>query len=87
MEIMVRVGDQPAFAYICSNKKTWSMTQPEREQLERDLALYLWLLDYYARKRNRAKSMTDKEYTEYIDAILDEINCIREILEKHKDKP
>jgi len=63
------------------------MTQQEREQLERDLALFLWFLDYYAKNRNRAKSMSDKEYTEYIDAILDEINRIREILEKHKDKP
>lgn len=63
------------------------MTQQEREQLERDLALYFWLLDYYARNRNQAKSMTDKEYAKYIDAILDEINHIREILEKHKDNP
>lgn len=63
------------------------MTQQEREQLEQDLVLYLWLLDYYAQNRNRVKSMTDKEYAEYIDAILDEINRIRMVLTIHKDKP
>ena len=57
------------------------MTQTEREQLERDYALYLWLLDYYAQNRDAVKSMTDKEYRAHIDDILDEINRIRKILE------
>jgi ribosome assembly protein YihI (activator of Der GTPase) len=57
------------------------MTQNEREQLERDYTLYLYLLDYYAKNRNVITSMTDKEYQEYIDAILDEINHLRKLLE------
>ncbi|GAB4489071.1 MAG: hypothetical protein OHK0019_06190 [Saprospiraceae bacterium] len=59
------------------------MTQGEREQLERDYALYLWLLDYYAQNREAVKSMTDKEYREHIDAILDEINRLKKLLEEN----
>lgn len=62
------------------------MTQQELEQLERDYELYLWLLDYYAQNRASAKSMTDKEYEEHIDAILDEINRIKKILEDNGKK-
>lgn len=62
--------------------KIRKMTQDERKQLERDYALYLYLLDYYAKNREAVKSMTDKEYREHIDDILDEINRIRKILEE-----
>ena len=58
------------------------MTQDEREQLERDYALYLWLLDYYAKNRDAVKSMTDKEYREHIDELLDEINRLKKLLEE-----
>lgn len=58
------------------------MTQDEREQLERDLALYLWLLDYYVQNGEAIKSMTDREYREHIDAILDEINRLKKLLEE-----
>jgi hypothetical protein len=57
------------------------MTQDEREQLERDYALYLHLLDYYAKNREAIKSMTDKEYRAHIDDILDEINRLKKLLE------
>lgn len=59
------------------------MTQAEIEQLEQDYTLYLWLLDYYAKNRLAAKSMTDDEYTAYIDEILDEINRIKKILDHY----
>lgn len=58
------------------------MTREERENLERDYALYLWLLDYYAQNRESVKSMTDKEYTEYLDEILDELNRIKKLLDE-----
>ena len=58
------------------------MPQSEREQLKRDYALYLYLLDYYAKNREAIKSMTDKEYREHIDAILDEINRLGKLLEE-----
>lgn len=58
------------------------MTQKERQNLERDYALFLWLLDYYATNKEAAKSMTNKEYQEYLDEILDEINRIKKLLEE-----
>lgn len=58
------------------------MTREERENLERDYALYLWLLDYYAQNRESVKSMTDKEYSEYLDEILDELNRIKKLLDE-----
>ncbi len=58
------------------------MTREERENLERDYALYLWLLDYYAQNRESVKSMTDKEYTKYLDEILDELNRIKKLLDE-----
>jgi len=63
------------------------MSPQELEQLGRDYELYLWLLDYYAKNRASAKSMTDKAYEEHIDAILDEINRIKKILEDNGKKP
>jgi len=56
------------------------MTDQERQQYLSDLELYLFLLDYYAKNRDAAKSMTDREYWEHIDSILDEINRIRKAL-------
>jgi len=56
------------------------MTEQERQQLSSDLELYFFLLDYYAKNRDTAKSMTDSEYWEHIDSILDEINRIRKTL-------
>ncbi len=56
------------------------MTDQERQQHLSDLELYLFLLDYYAKNRDAAKSMTDNEYWEHIDAILDEINRIKKAL-------
>lgn len=56
------------------------MTDQERKQHLLDLELYLFLLDYYAKNRDSAKSMTDREYWEHIDDILDEINRIKKAL-------
>lgn len=53
------------------------MTEQKRQQCLSDLELYLFLLEYYAKNREAAKSMTDREYWEHIDAILDEINRIK----------
>jgi hypothetical protein len=56
------------------------MTNQERQQILSDLELYMFLLDYYAKNRDAAKSMMDREYWEHIDAILDEINRIKKVL-------
>ena len=56
------------------------MTDQERQQHLLDIELYLFLLDYYAKNRDAAKSMTDREYWEHIDGILDEINRIKKAL-------
>ena len=56
------------------------MTDQERQQNLSDLELYLFLLDYYAKNRDASKSMTDREYLEHIDAILEEINRIKKAL-------
>ena len=56
------------------------MTTEERDKTEKDYELCLWLLDYYAKNREAAKSMTDREYLEHIDAILDEINRLKKLL-------
>ena len=56
------------------------MTEQERQLQLSDLELSLFLLDYYAKNRDAAKSMMDHEYWEYIDAILDEINRIKKAL-------
>ncbi len=56
------------------------MTAQEPQQYLSDLELYLFLLDYYAKNMDAAKSMTDREYWEHIDSILDEINRIKKAL-------
>ena len=61
------------------------MTTEERDKTEKDYELCLWLLDYYAKNREAAKSMTDREYLEHIDAILDEINRLKKLLAEDKN--
>jgi hypothetical protein len=61
------------------------MTKQERHQYISDLELYLFLLDYYAKNREAAKSMNDRAYWEHIDAILDEINGIKKALAEDND--
>jgi hypothetical protein len=56
------------------------MTEQEYQKYLSDLELYIFLLDYYGKNRDAAKSMTDREYWEHIDSILDEINRIRKAL-------
>lgn len=76
--------------YFCYTSSLENMTLQEREQLEKDYALYVFLLDYYAKNRASAASMTDQEYLEHIDAILDELNRIKKLLGKtdtSQDKP
>jgi hypothetical protein len=62
------------------------MTDYERDRHLSDLELYLFLLDYYAKNRESAESMTDQKYWEHIDAILDEINRIKKALAEDEEK-
>lgn len=56
------------------------MASFERQQHLSDFELYLFLLDYYSKNREKVQSMTEPEFWEHIDAILDEVNRIKKAL-------
>ncbi len=63
------------------------MTNKEKSKLEEDYAYLHILLDFYVKNRALITRMSDAEYKDYIDDILDEINRIKKILKDIGEKP
>ena len=62
------------------------MSEDEGKKLEEEYFYLHILLDFYAKNRGAIQSMSDKEYKQHIDAILDKINEIKKQLRKEDDK-
>lgn len=62
------------------------MTHKERSKLAEDYAYLHILLDFYAKNRAAITRMSDEEYKNHIDDILDEINRIKKTLRDEDEK-
>ena len=57
------------------------MTEYERQQLKEELEILKTLLDFHVRNRERI-AMANQEFEDYVNAALERIKEITEILEK-----
>jgi len=57
------------------------MTEYERQQLQEELEILKTLLDFHVRNRERI-AMPNQEFEDYVNAALERIKEITEILEK-----
>ena len=63
------------------------MNKQGKSKLEEDYAYLHILLDFYVKNRALITRMSDAEYKDYIDDILDEINRIKKILKDNGGNP
>ena len=61
------------------------MTPEERNELLEEERLLRILLDFHVKNRTHI-SMSDQEFEEYVNAVLDRLNELTKILAESKDK-
>lgn len=62
------------------------MTEARKNELETLNAVLYELLDFFATGREIFENMTEREYWETIDEILDQINSVKKVLKEDDEQ-